>query len=85
MLSVALKAQVDTAAFVDRLQLFSLAVSLGSIESLVCQPCRTSHRSLSAEIKAEKGITDQLIRVSIGLEDAEDLEQDLAQALAKRI
>ncbi len=82
MLSVALKAHVDAAAFVDRLQLFSLAVSLGGIESLVCQPCRTSHRGLSAQMKAEKGITDQLIRVSIGLEDAEDLEQDLAQALA---
>lgn len=82
MLSVTLKAHVDAAAFVDRLQLFSLAVSLGGIESLVCQPCRTSHRGLSAQMKAEKGITDQLIRVSIGLEDAADLEQDLAQALA---
>jgi len=85
MLSVALKAGVDAAAFVDGLQIFSLAVSLGGIESLVCQPGRTSHRGLSPALKAEKGITDQLIRVSIGLEDAEDLEQDLVQALTAAV
>ena len=82
MLSIVLKARSrPPASFVDALNLFSLAASLGGIESLVCQPTLTSHRDLSPEMRASKGITDNLVRISIGLEDPEDLEGDLFQAL----
>lgn len=84
MLSILLKDRTQPAAkFVDALQLFSLAASLGGIESLISQPVLTSHRDFSPEMKAQKGITDHLVRLSIGLEDAEDLENDLRQALER--
>jgi len=67
---------------VDALKLFAIAPSLGGVESLVSQPALTSHRDLTPALKAERGIGDHLIRLSIGLEDADDIEQDLLQALA---
>ena len=66
---------------VDALKLFSLAPSLGGIESLVSQPSLTSQRDISQELRNKQGIKDNLIRISIGLEDPEDLENDLLQAL----
>jgi cystathionine gamma-synthase len=82
MLSILLNtALVSPITFVDHLKLFSLAPSLGGVESLVCQPSLTSHHDLSPEMRAEKGIFDNLIRLSIGLEDPSDLELDLLQAL----
>ncbi|MBI5901684.1 MAG: aminotransferase class I/II-fold pyridoxal phosphate-dependent enzyme [Rhodocyclales bacterium] len=66
----------------DRLKLFALAPSLGGAESLVTQPCTTTHHGLSADERARRGISDALLRLSIGLEDAEDLIRDLDQALA---
>jgi cystathionine beta-lyase/cystathionine gamma-synthase len=66
---------------VDGLQLFTLAASLGGVESLVSQPALTSHRDLSPEMRQSRGITDSLIRLSIGLENPEDLENDLIQSL----
>ncbi|MGB4813119.1 MAG: aminotransferase class I/II-fold pyridoxal phosphate-dependent enzyme [Methylophilaceae bacterium] len=82
MVSILLKNNVvSPVKFVDSLALFLLAPSLGGCESLVCQPTITSHRDLSAEMKKESGITDNLIRISIGLEDPSDLEADLLQAL----
>jgi cystathionine beta-lyase/cystathionine gamma-synthase len=71
----------DTSAVVDRLKLFAIAPSLGSVESLVTQPVTTTHHGLSAEERARRGITDAMIRLSVGLEDPEDLIDDLAQAL----
>ena len=83
MLSVLLKGNTDTAIkMVDALKLFSLAPSLGGVESLVSQPSLTSHRDLSPELRAEQGIKDNLVRISIGLEDPEDLENDLIQAFS---
>lgn len=83
MLSIAVCGGADTAVrVVDALRLFSIAPSLGGVESLVSQPCLTSHRDLSAAMRAERGIDDNLIRLSIGLEDPDDLECDLLQALA---
>lgn len=83
MLSIRLGDHEQPASrFVDALKLFSLAASLGGIESLVSQPALTSHRDFSRELKAQKGITDHLVRLSVGLEDVEDLENDLRQALA---
>lgn len=82
MLSIEIKGGGDDATrVVDRLQLIALAPSLGGVESLVTQPCTTSHHDLSAEERAARGIPDALLRLSIGLEDAEDLIADLQQAL----
>jgi cystathionine gamma-lyase len=63
-------------------KLFQLAVSLGAVESLVEQPASMSHASYDAGARAEHGITDGLIRLSVGLEDFEDLKADLDQAMA---
>lgn len=65
----------------DRLELFALAPSLGGVESLVTQPCTTTHHGLPPEERARRGISDAMLRLSIGLEDADDLIADLNQAL----
>ncbi|NOY14526.1 MAG: PLP-dependent transferase [Deltaproteobacteria bacterium] len=70
-----------TAAVVDRLRLFSIAASLGGVESLVTQPITTTHYAMLPEERSRRGIPDGMVRLSIGLEDAEDLIADLQQAL----
>lgn len=60
---------------------FKLAESLGGVKSLICLPCEMTHKSIPAEIRNQSGVTDSLIRLSVGLEDAEDLIQDLKQAI----
>ena len=70
-----------TAAVVDRLKVFSIAASLGGVESLVTQPITTTHHGMTLEERARRGIVDGMVRVSCGLEDAEDLISDLGQAL----
>jgi cystathionine gamma-synthase len=65
----------------DRLKLFSLAPSLGGPESLVTQPWTTTHHGLAPNDRARRGISDAMLRLSIGLEDAADLIADLEQAL----
>ena len=65
----------------DSLKLFALAPSLGGAESLVTQPCTTTHHGLSPEERNGRGISDALLRLSVGLEDMEDLIADLEQAL----
>jgi cystathionine gamma-synthase/methionine-gamma-lyase len=72
----------ETAAIVDRLRIFSIAASLGGVESLVTQPVTTTHHGMSAEERARRGIVDGMVRLSCGLEDAADLVDDLAQALS---
>ena len=67
--------------FVRRLKLFTHAPSLGGVDSLVSEPRYTSHASLSAEERATAGIPDGVLRLSIGIEDAEDLIADIEQAL----
>jgi len=82
MLSFELKGGADTAKRVlDRLSLPLVAPSLGGVESLVTQPSKTSHVGLSAEDRKRLGITEGLIRFSVGLEATEDLIEDLNQAL----
>jgi len=66
---------------VDHLQLCSLAVSLGGVRTLICHPASTTHSHVPAEIRRQTGITDGLVRISIGLEDTEDIIADLGQAL----
>lgn len=61
---------------------FTLAESLGAVESLISVPARMTHASIPAERRAELGITDGLVRISVGLEDVNDLIEDLEQALA---
>lgn len=66
----------------DNLKVILLATSLGGVESLVSQPVATSHHAISAEERAKQGITDGMLRLSIGLEEVEDLIADLEQALS---
>ncbi len=75
----------EATALVDRLELFRIIPSLGGVESGVSLPALTSHRSLSSEERAALGISDGLVRVSVGIEGYEDLEADLAQALSGAI
>ncbi|EMN7344850.1 O-succinylhomoserine (thiol)-lyase [Vibrio parahaemolyticus] len=69
--------------FVKELELFSLAESLGGVESLICHPASMTHRAMGEETLAEAGVSHQLLRLSVGLEDAQDLIADLAQAFVK--
>ncbi|EKO3505335.1 O-succinylhomoserine (thiol)-lyase [Vibrio fluvialis] len=69
--------------FVGELELFSLAESLGGVESLVCHPASMTHRAMGEEALAEAGVSQQLLRLSVGLEDASDLIADLDQAFNK--
>jgi len=59
-----------------------LATSLGGVESLVSQPCATSHHAIPADERQRQGIGDGMLRLSVGIENAEDLIADLRQALA---
>lgn len=72
----------DAARFLDNLNLFAQAVSLGDLESLACHPASTTHAAMSPEDRAKAGVTEQLVRLSIGVEDADDLIEDLARALS---
>ncbi len=69
--------------FVESTELFQLAVSLGAVESLIEQPASMSHASYDAADRAKHGISDGMIRLSVGLEAVEDLQADLAQAFGK--
>ncbi|MEP6643221.1 MAG: aminotransferase class I/II-fold pyridoxal phosphate-dependent enzyme [Acidobacteriaceae bacterium] len=71
----------DACRVAESLHLFTLAPSLGGVESLVSIPVRTSHAMISADHRGKMGITEQLIRLSVGIENADDLIADLEQAL----
>ena len=73
--------QAAVRAFVESLQLFSLAESLGGVESLVCHPQTMTHAPVRNEVLKEAGIRESLIRLSVGLESTEDLVADVLQAL----
>jgi len=68
--------------FLERCQLFTLAESLGGVESLIEHPAIMTHASVPPQVRAELGIDDGLVRLSVGIEDADDLIQDLRAALA---
>lgn len=70
----------DLNKFVTKLNLFSFAVSLGGVESLICRPATMTHESYSKELQEKIGITSNLIRLSVGLEEVEDLIGDLDTA-----
>jgi cystathionine beta-lyase len=82
IVSFTLKNNTEESAiqFVKSTQLFKLAESLGGIKSLLCHPANMTHKSIPAEKRRAAGVADSLIRLSIGLEEAEDLIRDLEQA-----
>lgn len=71
----------DAKSFLEKLQVFTLAESLGGVESLANHPATMTHASIPADIRAQNGVTDDLIRLSVGIEDIDDLLADLTQAL----
>jgi len=81
MLSMELGSRERAQAFVGRLNLCLLAESLGGVETLVCHPYTMTHAGTSVETKARMGVTQGLIRISVGIEDTEDIVADLEQAL----
>lgn len=74
----------DVLRFCEGLRWFTLAESLGGVESLVCHPATMTHASVPAEVRDRVGIGDGVVRLSVGLEELEDLREDLAQALQRR-
>ncbi|HEX7813907.1 cystathionine gamma-synthase [Dyella sp.] len=84
MLSVELHGQfTQIEAFVNDLRYFTLAESLGGVESLVAHPASMTHAAMAPEARRAAGIADTLIRLSVGIEDADDLLRDLAAGLAR--
>ena len=83
MLSIDLGDAESRDNFLRKIEIFQLAESLGSVESLVCIPFFMTHAAVPEETKLEMGITKSLVRLSIGIEDAEDLKSDLSIALEK--
>ncbi|MCW5821614.1 MAG: cystathionine gamma-synthase [Cyanobacteria bacterium TGS_CYA1] len=84
MLSIVVKGGQDAAQrFMTGTKLFSLAESLGGVESLMCHPSTMTHGSIPKEDREARGITDGLVRLSVGIEDVEDLVLDIKTALAK--
>jgi cystathionine beta-lyase/cystathionine gamma-synthase len=82
MISLKLKGGIPAAKqFLTRTKLFSLAESLGGVESLVCHPTTMTHASIPKEVREARGVDDGLIRLSVGIEDAADLRADLERAL----
>jgi methionine-gamma-lyase len=84
MISFGLKGGLDAGrTLMNSVEFCVLAVSLGGIETLIQHPASMTHSKLSAEAKKQGGISDDLVRLSVGIEESEDIIADLEQALAK--
>ena len=83
LISFELKDGYDKNIFVKNLELFDLAVSLGGVESLICHPASMTHESYDKALQEKIGISDGLLRLAIGIENADDLIFDLEQAIKK--
>jgi cystathionine beta-lyase len=81
MISFELKEEYHIEKFFGQLKLIALAESLGGVESLVCHPSSMTHASIPEKIRKQVGITDHLIRLSVGIEDKEDIIADLKNAI----
>ncbi|MFE1243798.1 bifunctional cystathionine gamma-lyase/homocysteine desulfhydrase [Fictibacillus sp. NPDC058756] len=81
MVSFDVGSEKNADAVLKKVKYFTLAESLGAVESLISVPARMTHASIPADRRAELGITDGLVRISVGIEDAEDLIEDLKNAL----
>jgi cystathionine beta-lyase/cystathionine gamma-synthase len=82
MISILTGSKDNAAKIVSRVKVFSLAESLGGVESLISHPASMTHASVPPEHRKELGITDDLLRLSCGVEDVEDLLADLEHAFA---
>lgn len=83
MMSMKLRGGIPAARqFMTRTRLFSLAESLGGVESLLCHPATMTHASIPKDIREARGVDDGLLRLSVGIEDVADLKADLEHALA---
>ena len=85
MISFVLSDRYDIHKFFRSVKLIALAESLGGVESLVCHPATMTHASIPREIRQKVGILDNLVRLSVGIEDKQDLANDLAQAFDQAI
>jgi cystathionine beta-lyase/cystathionine gamma-synthase len=81
MISIELGDVAFTRRFVEGTKIFALAESLGGVESLIGHPASMTHASVPPEMRRRMGLTDSLVRLSVGIEDVEDLIGDLDQAL----
>jgi cystathionine gamma-lyase len=82
MVTILIKGRLDESRrFLERCRVFALAESLGGVESLIEHPAIMTHASVPPEQRAQLGISDNLIRLSVGVEDPADLIDDLNQAL----
>lgn len=81
MISFELTEGHDINKFFRALSIFALAESLGGVESLVCHPATMTHAAIPKEVRDSVGITDGLIRVSVGIEDGDELVRDILQAI----
>ncbi|MEY3591382.1 MAG: hypothetical protein RLZZ38_338, partial [Bacteroidota bacterium] len=72
----------DALSFVKNVEIFALAESLGGVESLIGHPATMTHASIPKDVREKSGVVDSLIRLSVGIEDVQDLIDDLEQALA---
>ena len=75
--------RIEPTQLLSRLQLIRPAVSLGGIETIICSPAQTSHVKISAEERKRVGISEALLRLSVGIEHVDDLIADLEQALLR--
>ncbi len=83
MISVDLGTKENARNFVKNLEIFTLAESLGGVESLVCHPATMTHASIPKKIRNQLGITEGLVRLSVGIEDINDLINDIEQSINK--
>ena len=80
MLSFELSEDIDPITYLRSLEMINCAISLGGVETTICQPVATSHQKMPKAERERLGITDGLLRLSVGIEDAEDIAADLLQA-----
>jgi len=73
--------KIDPYRFLKNLKLITPALSLGGVETIICAPVTTSHQKMTDEERAQLGITDSLLRLSVGIEDVDDIKADIDQAL----
>ena len=83
MISIDLGSKKNARKFVKNLQIFTLAESLGGVESLVCHPASMTHASIPKKIRNNLGITEGLVRLSVGIEDIDDLINDIDNSIKK--
>ena len=83
LISFALGSLDNARTLLNHVQLIALAESLGGVESLISHPATMTHASVPPELRQQIGVTDDLVRISVGIEDVDDLKEDLDQALAR--